>query len=61
MKNNLVINVAEVISTFVYKVGIQQLKISLTTAVGLFQSVVGLFFLLGANALSRKLEERGIW
>ena len=61
MKNNLVINVAEVISTFVYKVGIQQLKISLTTAVGLFQSVVGLFFLLGANALSRKLGERGIW
>jgi putative aldouronate transport system permease protein len=61
MKNNLVINVAEVISTFVYKVGIQQLKISLTTAVGLFQSVVGLFFLLGANALSRKLGERGIF
>ena len=61
MKNNLVINVAEVISTFVYKVGIQQLKISLTTAVGLFQSVVGLFFLLGANAISRKLGERGIF
>ena len=61
MKNNLVMDVAEVISTFVYKVGIQQLKISLTTAVGLFQSVVGLFFLLSANAISRKLGERGIW
>ncbi len=61
MKNNLVMNVAEVISTFVYKVGIQQLKISLTTAVGLFQSVVGLFFLLTANTISRKLGERGIW
>lgn len=61
MKNNLVMNVAEVIATFVYKVGIQQLKISLTTAVGLFQSVVGLFFLLSANAISRKLGERGIW
>ncbi len=61
MKNNLVMDVAEVISTFVYKVGIQQLKFSYTTAVGLFQSVVGLIFLLTANWLSRKLGERGIW
>ncbi len=61
MRNNLVINVADVISTYVYKVGIQGLKISLTTAVGLFQSVVGLFFLLAANTISRKLGERGIW
>jgi putative aldouronate transport system permease protein len=61
MKNNLVIEACEVISTFVYKNGIQQLKISLTTAVGLFQSVVGLFFLLTANTISRKLGERGIW
>ncbi len=61
MKNNLVMENAEVISTFVYKVGIQQLKFPLTTAVGLFQSVVGLFFLLTANTISRKLGERGIW
>lgn len=61
MQNNLVMDVAEVISTFVYKVGIKNLKFSLTTAVGLFQSVVGLFFLLTANWLSRKLGERGIW
>ena len=61
MKNNLVIEACEVISTFVYKNGIQQLKISLTTAVGLFQSVVGLFFLLTANTISRKLGERWIW
>ena len=61
MRNNLVIEVADVISTYVYKVGIQGLKISLTTAVGLFQSVVGLIFLLAANAISRKLGERGIW
>ena len=44
MKNNLVINVCEVISTYVYKNGIQQLKVSLTTAVGLFQSVVPYIF-----------------
>lgn len=61
MQNNLVMDVAETIATFVYKVGIKGLKFSLTTAVGLFQSVVGLFFLLTANWISRKLGERGIW
>lgn len=61
MQNTQVMDVAEVISTFVYKTGIKQLKFSLTTAVGLFQSVVGLIFLLGANFISRKLGERGIW
>ena len=61
MSNNLVLRASEVIATYVYKVGIKGLQFSLTTAVGLFQSVVGVFFLLMANWLSRKLGERGIW
>lgn len=61
MSNNLVLRAAEVIATYVYKTGIKGLQFSLTTAVGLFQSVVGVFFLLIANWLSRKLGERGIW
>ena len=61
LQNNLVMQNAEVISTFVYKNGIKGLQFSLTTAVGLFQSVVGVIFLLFANWLSRKLGERGIW
>lgn len=60
-QNNLVMNVADVISTYVYRIGIKGLQFSLTTAVGLFQSVVGVFFLLLANWLSRRLGERGIW
>jgi len=60
-QNNLVMKVADVIPTFVYRVGIRGLQFSLTTAVGLFQSVVGVFFLLMANWISRKLGERGIW
>lgn len=61
LQNNLVMDVANVISTFVYKNGIKGLQFSLTTAVGLFQSVVGVIFLLLANWISRKLGERGIW
>jgi putative aldouronate transport system permease protein len=61
LQNNLVMNVAEVLATYVYKYGIKGLQFSLTTAVGLFQSVVGVIFLLGANWLSRKLGDRGLW
>lgn len=61
LQNNLVMDVANVISTFVYKNGIKGLQFSLTTAVGLFQSVVGVFFLLLANWIARRLGERGIW
>jgi putative aldouronate transport system permease protein len=61
LQNNLVMDVANVISTYVYKVGIKGLQFSQTTAVGLFQSVVGVFFLLLANWIARKLGERGIW
>ena len=60
MQNNLVMDVAEVISTFVYKNGIQGLQFSLTTAVGFFQSVICVIFLLLANWISRRLGERGI-
>lgn len=61
LQNNMVMNSAEVISTYVYKKGVLSAQYSLTTAVGLFQSVVGVFFLLMANFISRKLGERGIW
>jgi putative aldouronate transport system permease protein len=61
MQNKLVMDAAEVLATYVYKVGIKGLQFSLTTAVGLFQSLVNVIFLLGANFLSRKLGERGIW
>ncbi len=61
LQNNLVMDVANVLSTFVYKNGIKGLQFSLTTAVGFFQSIICVFFLLLANWISRKLGERGIW
>ena len=59
--NALVNSVSNVISTFVYTNGIRGLQFSLTTAVGLFQSVVGVIFLFSANALAKRFGERGIW
>lgn len=61
LRNAMVDNVSNVISTFVYTNGIRGLQFSLTTAVGLFQSLVCVIFLIGANSLAKKFGERGIW
>lgn len=58
--NHLVNNVSNVLATFVYTNGIRGLQFSLTTAVGLFQSVVGVIFVLSANAIAKKFGDRGI-
>ena len=60
LQNNLVLDNAEVISTFVYKFGIKSLQFSLTTAVGLFQSIVNVIFLVLANWFSKRMGERGL-
>lgn len=61
LSNKLVTDVSNVLSIFVYNAGIRGSQFSLTTAVGLFQAVVGLIFVLAANALAERLGERGIW
>jgi putative aldouronate transport system permease protein len=58
--NNLVSSVDNVIATFVYTNGIRGSQFSLTTAVGLFQSVICVVFLLASNAIAEKFGERGI-
>ncbi|GIO35788.1 putative multiple-sugar transport system permease YteP [Paenibacillus antibioticophila] len=57
LQNPTVLEKAEVISTYVYKVGLQKAQFSLTTAMGLFESFVGLVLLLSANALARKFDQ----
>lgn len=59
--NNLVKGVSNVISIFVYANGIRGLQFSLTTAVGLFQSVICVIFLVISDAIAKKSGERGIW
>ncbi|HOB91199.1 MAG: ABC transporter permease subunit [Bacillota bacterium] len=59
--NPLVKSVSNVIATFVYTNGIRGLQFSLTTAVGLFQSVVCVIFLFAADSLAKRFGERGIW
>ncbi|MCL1931876.1 MAG: ABC transporter permease subunit [Treponema sp.] len=61
MMNNIVMEVADVLSTLVYRVGIRSFQFSITAAIGLFQSVVCVIFLVAANSLAKKFGERGIW
>ena len=61
LANPQVHSVSTTLSIFVYEHGIEQFQYSLSTAVGLFQSVVCVIFLVGANTLSKKFGERGIW
>ena len=59
--NPYVYDFSEVISTFVYKVGLQSVRFNVATAVGLFQSVIGLVLLLSANYIAKKVDDQGIW
>ncbi|MDF2923652.1 MAG: sugar transporter permease [Paenibacillaceae bacterium] len=53
--------VSDVISTYVYRTGLQDGRYDLGTAVGLFNSVVGLILVIIANKLSKKYTESGLW
>jgi len=61
LQNGYVMDVAQVISTYVYTVGIQSAQFAVATAVGLFQSVIGLILLLTAELISRKINNQGIF
>ena len=59
--NRMVRSVYNTISIFVYEYGIKGMQFSLSSAVGLFQSVVGVIFLFGANSIARRNDEQGVW
>ncbi len=61
MQNNLNISSSQVISTYVYNVGLQGNKFSYATAIGLFNSVVCFLMLVGVNLTVRKTGGTSLW
>lgn len=61
MQNPLNISTSEVISTYVYKVGLLNANFSFSTAVGLFNSVVNLILLVSVNFVARRISENSLW
>ncbi len=59
--NPAVYDVADIIQTYVYRIGLGQANFSLATALGLFNSVVAFILIVGANTVSKKTLGRSIW
>lgn len=61
MLNPSIYNTADVLSTYVFRTGIQSMNYSYGTAIDLFTSVVNLAFILSANWISRKVSSTSLW
>ena len=61
MQTSLNASVSEVISTFVYKVGVVNANFGFSTAAGLFQSLVSFGLLVLVNQLSRRMSDTSLW
>ena len=61
MQTDLNLNVAEVISTYVYKQGIVDMKYDYATAVDLFNSAINILMLTIVNGVSKRVSETSLW
>ncbi len=57
MQTSMNIQASEIISTYVYKVGLQSGNYSYSAAVGLFNMVINVVLLLGVNTITKKLND----
>ena len=57
LSNSLVQSRADIIDTYVYRIGMEEAKFSLATAAGLFKSAIGLVLVLSTNALAKRIDE----
>lgn len=61
MQNSVTLSASEVISTFIYKNGVQKGQFSYSTAVGLFNSAINFILLISANTISKKTTKTSLW
>lgn len=61
MQNTLNISTAEIISTYVYKIGLLNAQFSLSTAIGLFNSVISCVLVVSVNYIARRFSDTSLW
>ncbi len=61
MYNVAVYSVGDVLSTYMYRSGLEDMEYSLATAMGLFKNVLAFAIVLLSNAISKRINEFGIW
>jgi len=59
-QNAMVLDKADVLQTYVYRVGVEGSDYGLATAAGLFKSVIAVILVLGTNKISKKVNGEGI-
>jgi putative aldouronate transport system permease protein len=61
LQNNMNMQTSDIISTYVYRVGLVSMQYSYSSAIGLFQSVISLIMLTVVNGISRRVSETSLW
>lgn len=61
MQNTLNITSSEVISTYVYKMGLENQRFSYSAAIGLFNNIINFTMLVIANKTANKISETSLW
>lgn len=61
MQNSLNLKASEVISTYAYKVGLQQAQYEYSTAIGLFNNVINFVMVVLVNRISRQISGNSLW
>ena len=61
LQNDINISASEIISTYVYKVGILSSQYSYSTAIGLFNNCINFILLVSVNRISKKLSGASLW
>jgi len=61
MQNDMNVRTSEVISTYVYRSGIEGAQFSYAAAVGLFNAIINVILLIAVNKLSKKVTETSLW
>ncbi len=59
--NPAIYETSDIISTYVYRIGLQQFDWSYSTAIGFFNSVMNLIVLVSANMICRKVSGKSLW
>lgn len=59
--NSQVMSTGDIIDTFVYRMGLKEMQYGLSTAVGLFKSVISCFLMTSAYYLSYKFSDYRVW
>ncbi|MFV0502650.1 MAG: ABC transporter permease [Lachnospirales bacterium] len=61
MQQGMNLKTSEIISTYVYKVGLMDAQFSYSTAIGLFNSIINFILIVSVNSITKKLNSTSLW